>query len=299
MEQCIRRSLENHTDPVADGDLSDLLQQLNRTPLASWLLESFTARISDLPDCFERCLANADDAEGIWSAKNNWEVEARARVEKERGDIRDRSHSEISSIAEVFAKYMRANERKLTFMVEVFETATFHKKGSNFDWDGKLITETGLAHWGHQEAFAGNEIPDPQNYLEQALDEFSYEKGHNYDYNYGFIFSTTTVNHNGKEVPIPVDIDDVPEYYIWTVSEGAMDYDIYDEKTEGKCSVELTKLTFKCDELELVFDAESSDGYQQFIAELKSHLSRFDVEASRMLENISEQEEEPSRENKD
>ena len=68
---------------------------------------------------------------------------------------------------------------------------------------------------------------------------------------------------------MPIDIDDAPEYYIWTVSEGAMDYDIYEELNRGKSCEILRKVTVIAGDLEAVFDMNIPRQFEQFMAHLK------------------------------
>ena len=72
-------------------------------------------------------------------------------------------------------------------------------------------------------------------------------------------------------MPVPVDIDDAPEYYIWTVSEGAMDYDIYEEKVQGKTSQLLQKVKVAVGEFEATFDLDANYNFEAFIKLLNEY----------------------------
>lgn len=72
-------------------------------------------------------------------------------------------------------------------------------------------------------------------------------------------------------MPVPVNIDDAPEYYIWTVSEGAMDYDIYEEKVQGKTSQILRKVKVAVGEFEATFDLDTNYNFEAFMKLLNEY----------------------------
>jgi len=93
------------------------------------------------------------------------------------------------------------------------------------------------------------------------------------------LFSSATSNHNGKAVPVIVDIDEAPEYYIWTVSEGSMDYDIYEEKKEGDSSEECTRIECSTGDLTVVFDIVNDSSYERFLDKLNAELESLSAQA--------------------
>mgnify|MGYP001136516838 CR=1 FL=1 len=82
-----------------------------------------------------------------------------------------------------------------------------------------------------------------------------------------------------------VDIDDAPEYYIWTVSEGAMDYDIYEEKHEGDCTTEITKAVMSVGDLTAVFEIAYESSYAQFLEQLIESIDQLNNLTPEFLKN--------------
>ncbi len=155
---------------------------------------------------------------GIYEFLYDWRDHADQEELKALADIPEYTDEELDSLAHRFASQLAQTDEELLFTCEILEHAEFHKRLSNFDWDGLTMTERGLAHWANKTTYPIDKIPSAKNYEDHISWEFC-DAWKRYDeYDYGFKHSETTVLYNDKDVPVPVDIDDAPEYYIWTVS---------------------------------------------------------------------------------
>ena len=273
-------------DAAKDSILPELIFHLRQNDGAKWLERELLTRSISLQFSLDECLKAANKSEGIHGLTGDWRIQADEELKKVEDQIPDYSDEEITALAKQFAIFMRANEQNLEIAIDTYETTSFSKALSRFEWGGETVTERGLAHMSTTFSYTADKIPTGDELEQRVRDEVweAKQSSYNYDYDYGFMFCETTSNHKGKNVRVIVDIDEAPEYYIWTVSEGSMDYDIYEEKHEGTPTTEITKAVMTVGELKAVFNIESSGMCEQFLDQLKQ--SRDEVEAAANALNL-------------
>ena len=275
-------------DAAKDSVVPDLIFHLRQNDGSKWLEEELLTRSTSLQFSLDECLEAANNSEGIRGLTGDWKKQADEELKKVEDQIPDYSDEDITALAKQFAVFMRANEQNLEITIDTYETTSFSKALSRFDWGGETVTERGLAHMSAKFNFTADKIPTSDELEQRVRDEVWEAKqssyNYDYDYDYGFMFCETTSNHKGKNVRVIVDIDEAPEYYIWTVSEGSMDYDIYEEKHEGTPTTEITKAVMTVGELKAVFNIESSGMCEQFLDQLKQ--SRDEVETAANALNL-------------
>ena len=257
----------------------DLLYHLRRAKHAAWLEPKLIEKEESLLFAFADCLVAANTSAGIGEFTTDWRKLADEELERVKATIPDYSEDEISSLAKQFATFIRANEQDLSIKFDSYETISFSKALCRFEWGGETVTETGLAHVAATFTYSQNRIPSGSALDQDIWDEVYQKKS---DYEYGFLFSSTTSNHHGKNVPVCIDIDEAPEHYIWTVSEGSMDYDIYDEKKEGDSTNECTRIELSAGELSAVFDIVNDSSYNHFLDQLKLDLDSLTAQVERL-----------------
>lgn len=255
-------------DAVKDSVVPDLLFHMRQAEGAQWIETELVSNAESLHFPVDKCLKASKKSKGIHGLSGGWEQQADEELNKVRATIPEYSDEEISSLAKQFATSMRANEQNLEIVIDTYEKTSFYKALSRFEWGGETVTEQGLAHMSTRLNYSADSIPTGSDLERRVWDEVWETKRADYDYEYGFVVSETTSNHGGKKVPVIVDIDDAPEYYIWTVSEGAMDYDIYEEKHEGDCTTEITKAVMSVGDLTAVFEIAYESSYAQFLEQL-------------------------------
>jgi hypothetical protein len=263
-------------DAARDSIVPDLIFHLRQNHGAKWLEEELLTRSTSLQFSLDECLEAANKSEGIHGLIGDWKKQADEELKKVEDQIPDYSDEEITALAKQFAVFMRANEQNLEIAIDTYEKTSFSKALSRFEWGGETVTERGLAHMSATFSFAADKIPTSDELEQRVWDEVweAKQTSYNYDYDYGFMFCETTSNHQGKDVRVIVDIDEAPEYYIWTVSEGAMDYDIYEEKHEGDCTTELTKAVMSVGDLTAVFEIAYESSYTQFLEQLRESIDQ-------------------------
>ena len=273
-------------DAAKDSVVPDLIFHLRQNDGAKWLEEELLNRSTSLQFSLDECLEAANKSKGIHGLIGDWKKQADEELKKVEDQIPDYSDEEITALAKKFAVFMRANEQELEVAIDTYETTSFSKALSRFEWGGETVTEHGLAHMSAIFSFTADKIPTAGELEQRVWDEVweAKQTSYNYDFDYGFLFCETTSNHQGKDVRVIVDIDEAPEYYIWTVSEGSMDYDIYEEKHEGTSTTEITKAVMTVGDLKAVFNIESSSMCEQFLNQLKQ--SRDEVEAAANALNL-------------
>ena len=250
-----------------------MLWCLSRNSDAQWLIDELNNTRSKLPPSYDDQLKASKSFEpGIYEFLYDWRTHADQNEKDARSDIPDYTDEELDSLAQRVAKHLAQTGEELLFTCEILEHAEFHKRLSNFEWDGLTMTERGLAHWANKTAYPIDKIPSAKKYEDHIGWEFCDAWKHYDEYDYGFKHSETTVLYKDKDVPVPVDIDDAPEYYIWTVSEGAMDYDIYEEKVQGKTNQILRKVTVSIGEFKASFDIDRDMRFKRFLESLVSLL---------------------------
>lgn len=261
---------------TTDSIVPDLIYHLRQNPDATWIEKKLIEQTEAIHFPFDQCLKASKKSTGIPELARDWRKLADENLNQVKATIPDYSEDEISSLAKQFATFMRANEQSLTISFDTYETISFSKALSRFEWGGETVTESGLAHLAGSFNYAQDGIPSGSDLETRVWDEIYQEKT---GFEYGFLFSRTTSNHNGRAVPVVVDIDEAPEYYIWTVSEGAMDYDIYEEKHEGDSTPECTRIECSTGNLTAVFDTVNDSSYEHFLDKLKAELENLSAQA--------------------
>jgi len=273
---------------ATDSIVPDLIYHLRQSD-AGWLETKLLAEKDSLLFSLDSCLQAAAESQGISEILNDSQKQADEELETVRNGIPEYTKAEIELLARQFATFMRANEQDLDIEIDFYETTSFSKRLHRFEWDGETVTEHGLAHMSIALSFAADNIPTGKELDQRVWDEIFEGKPSNYDYDYGFLFSTTTSSHKGKDVHVIVDIDEAPEYYIWTVSEGSMDYDIYEETHEGKSNTEIIKVVFSTGDLSATFDIENSSSFQHFLEQLRDFRDELDEKATQLFRELTEQ----------
>jgi len=273
---------------ATDSIVPDLIYHLRQSD-AGWLETKLLAEKDSLLFSLDSCLQAAAESQGISELLNDSQKQADEELETVRNGIPEYTKAEIELLAKQFATSMRANEQDLDIEIDFYETTSFSKRLHRFEWDGETVTERGLAHMSIALSFAADTIPTGKELDQRVWDEIFEGKPSNYDYDYGFLFSTTTSSHKGKDVHVIVDIDEAPEYYIWTVSEGSMDYDIYEETHEGKSNTEIIKVVFSTGDLSATFDIENSSSFQHFLEQLRDFRDELDEKATQLFRELTEQ----------
>ena len=276
-------------DAARDSIVPNLIFHLRQNHGAKWLEEELLTRSTSLQFSLDECLEAANNSEGIRGLTGDWKKQADERLKKIEDQIPEYTTAEIELLAKQFATSMRANEQDLDIEIDFYETTSFSKRLHRFEWGGETVTERGLAHMSTALSFAADNIPTGKELDQRVWDEIFEGKPSNYDYDYGFLFSTTTSSHKGKDVHVIVDIDEAPEYYIWTVSEGSMDYDIYEETHEGKSNTEIIKVVFSTGDLSATFDIENSSSFQHFLEQLRDFRDELDKKATQLFRELTEQ----------
>ena len=253
--------------------LPQMLWCLSQNSHAQWVTEELNNTRSKLPPSYDDHLkASKSFKPEIYEFLYDWRDHADQEELKALSDIPEYTDEELDLLARQFAEHLAQTDEELVFTCEILEHAEFHKRLSNFEWDGLTMTERGLAHWANKTAYPIDKIPSAKKYEDHIGWEFCDAWKHYDEYDYGFKHSETTVLYKDKDVPVPVDIDDAPEYYIWTVSEGAMDYDIYEEKVQGKTNQILRKVTVSIGEFKASFDIDRDMRFKRFLESLVSLL---------------------------
>ena len=272
-----RKDVEEDQPSRSDSCIPQLLWYLSQNDNAHWLFRELQNAKSKLPPSYDDHLrASYSFKPGIYEFLYDWRAHADQVEEKALSDIPEYTDDELVSLAQRFAEHVAQTDEELLFTCEILEHAEFHKRLSNFEWDGLTMTERGLAHWANKTGYPSDKIPSARDYEDHIDWEFC-DAWKRYDeYDYGFKHSETTVLYKDKDVPVPVDIDDAPEYYIWTVSEGAMDYDIYEEKVQGKTSLILRKVTLTTGRLKASFDADGNSHFKVFMDALNVSIGKSD-----------------------
>ena len=273
---------------ATDSIVPDLIYHLRQSD-AGWLETKLLSEKESLLFSLDSCLQAAAESQGISEILNDSQKQADEELETVRNGIPEYTKAEIELLAKQFATSMRANEQDLDIEIDFYETTSFSKRLHRFEWDGETVTERGLAHMSIALSFAADNIPTGKELDQRVWDEIFEGKPSNYDYDYGFLFSTTTSSHKGKDVHVIVDIDEAPEYYIWTVSEGSMDYDIYEETHEGKSNTEIIKVVFSTGDLSATFDIENSSSFQHFLEQLRDFRDELDEKATQLFRELTEQ----------
>ena len=273
---------------ATDSIVPDLIYHLRQSD-AGWLETKLLAEKDSLLFSLDSCLQAAAESQGISEILNDSQKQADEELETVRNGIPEYTKAEIELLAKQFATSMRANEQDLDIEIDFYETTSFSKRLHRFEWDGETVTEHGLAHMSIALSFAADNIPTGKELDQRVWDEIFEGKPSNYDYDYGFLFSTTTSSHKGKDVHVIVDINEAPEYYIWTVSEGSMDYDIYEETHEGKSNTEIIKVVFSTGDLSATFDIENSSSFQHFLEQLRDFRDELDEKATQLFRELTEQ----------
>ena len=252
--------------------LPEMLWCLSQNSHAQWLLEELNNTRSKLPPAYDDQLkASKSFKPGLYEFHYDWRTHADQDEKDARSDIPEYTDEELNSLAQGMAEHLAQTNDELLFTCEILEHAEFHKRLSNFEWGGLTMTERGLAHWANKTGYPSDKIPSAKDYEDHIDWEFC-DAWKRYDeYDYGFKHSETTVLYKDKDVPVPVNIDDAPEYYIWTVSEGAMDYDIYEEKVQGKTSQILRKVKVAVGEFEATFDLDTNYNFEAFMKLLNEY----------------------------
>ena len=255
----------------SDSCIPQLLWYLSQNTNVHWLFQELQDAKLNLPSAYDDHLkASTSFKPGIYEFLYDWRAHADQEEVKALSDIPEYTDDELDSLAQRFAEHVAQTDEELLFTCEILEHAEFHKRLSNFEWDGLTMTERGLAHWAHKTGYPSDKIPSARDYEDHIDWEFC-DAWKRYDeYDYGFKHSETTVLYKDKDVPVPVEIDDAPEYYIWTVSEGAMDYDIYEEKAQGKARQILRKVKVAVGEFEATFDLDAEHNFAMFVDAIKS-----------------------------
>jgi hypothetical protein len=94
---------------------------------------------------------------------------------------------------------MRANEQSLTISFDTYETISFSKALSRFEWGGETVTESGLAHMQDPSTTHKMEFLQDPISSTRVWDEVYQEKS-GFDY-MDLCSLETTSNHNGKGCP--------------------------------------------------------------------------------------------------
>ncbi len=271
---------------ATDSIVPNLIYHLRKSD-ADWLETKLLSEKDSLLFSLDNCLQVAAKSQGISALLNDSQKQADEELETVRNGIPEYTKAEIELLAKQFATSMRANEQDLDIEIDFYETTSFSKRLHRFEWGGETVTERGLAHMSIVLSFGADNIPTGKELDQRVWDEIFEGKAsnYNYDYDYGFLFSTTTSSHKGKDVHVIVDIDEAPEYYIWTVSEGSMDYDIYEETHEGKSNTEIIKVLFSTGDFSATFDIENSSSFQHFLEQLRDFRGELDEKATQLLEN--------------
>ena len=263
-------------DATTDSIVPDLIYHLRQNPDATWIEQKLTEQKKAIHFPFDQCLKAAKKSKGIPELEGDWRKLADEKLNQVKATIPDYSEDEISSLAKQFATFIRANEQSLTISFDTYETISFSKALCRFEWGGETVTESGLAHLAGTFNYTQDRIPSGSELQTHVWDEVYQEKS---GFDYGFLFSSATSNHDGKAVPVVVDIDEAPEYYIWTVSEGSMDYDIYDEKKEGGSTPECTRIECSAGDLIAIFDIVNDSAFERFLNQLKTELEDLSAQA--------------------
>ena len=263
-------------DVAKDSIVPDLIFHLRHNKRANWLQDELISRHTSFSFSLKKCLQAAEKSLGIAKLTCDWKKQADEELEKVWAEIPDYSEDEIAILAKVFATVMREDKTNLEIFIETYETASFSKALSRFEWNGETVTECGLAHLAISSSYQADNVPSGDKFKEIVSDEIWETKQANYSYEYGFIVSQTTIDHAGKDVRVVLDIDEAPAYYVWTVTEGAMDYDIYEEKREGPTKEECTRVHFSTGDWTAVFDMTTESSYARFLDGVKNHLDNYD-----------------------
>jgi hypothetical protein len=285
-EETVKRALGilNFTD---GNDLTtDLIFHLRQHEGANWLESELIKHKHLLNFPLDNCLKAAKKSTGIPLLTSDWRTKADEELDRVRATITPYSEDEITLLASQFATFMRANGADLIVDIETYEITSFSKALARFEWGGKTVTQQGLAHMGCSFRYSLDEIPSGSDLKDFVWEKIWETKQADYDFEYGFIFSETTARHNGEEIPVVVDIDEAPARYIWTVSEGSMDFDVYEEKREGETTTEITKAIMRAGKLTACFEIEHESAYIQFLEYLNESLDQLTSKAEELLNNI-------------
>ncbi|MDC1240883.1 hypothetical protein N8Z80_07625 [Litorivicinus sp.] len=257
---------EGDGKPEKQSCIPELLWYLDQNPSSAWLRDLLVDRKPELPRGFEDCMkASRKFKPNPNRPLYDWESDASNTIEQMAQTIPSYSHEQIKDLAAQFAGQLKDGKAELTLHSEILEYAEFTKTLSRFEWEGKTMTEKGLAGWGDSQTFAGDQIPTADDYENDVLYRLSSASEYNADYAYGVIHYETTINHEEKTVHVPIDIDEADADYVWTVSEGSMDYDIYEEKITNTRSTEMFKVTVSCNDLEAFFDLIADNSFKSFM----------------------------------
>lgn len=268
---------------ASDSCIPQLLWYLCQNNQARWLFQELQNAMSKLPPSFDDHLRASNRFKpGVYDFLYDWQAHADQDEQEARSNIPEYTNEDLDLLAQRFAEHLTQSDDELLFTCEILEHAEFHKRLSNFEWDGLTITERGLAHWENKTTYPVEKIPSAREYEDHLGWEFC-DAWKRYDeYDYGFKHSETTASYKDKDIPVPVDIDEAPEYYIWTVSEGSMDYDIYEEKVQGKTSQILRKVTVSIGGLEAFFDIDANCNFKVFMDMLNRYTiaTKSDIDAN-------------------